>query len=107
MDTFWKLNTYSIIMSWCIPFFAVVSGLAYKGDKNDVEIGVGRNSYLTHALSVLPATAYLYCVYASCHFTWLIIMKTCPCNIQRIFSVVKIEVFVGKFLIFLIFLLKT
>ena len=34
------------------------------------------------------------------------ITKTCPCNIQRIFSVEKIENFNGKFLIFLIFLLK-
>ena len=35
------------------------------------------------------------------------ITKTCPCNIQRFFSVVKIENFVGNFLIFFLFLLKT
>ena len=36
-----------------------------------------------------------------------IITKTCPCNIQRFFSVVKIKNFVGKILIFFLFLLKT
>ena len=34
------------------------------------------------------------------------ITKTCPCSIQRFFSVVKIENFVGKILIFFLFLLK-
>ena len=34
------------------------------------------------------------------------IMKTCPCNKQRFFSVVKIEDFVGKILIFFLFLLQ-
>ena len=36
-----------------------------------------------------------------------IIMKTCPCNIQRFFSALKIENFVGKIVIFFLFLLKT
>ena len=35
----------------------------------------------------------------------LIIMKTCPCNIQRNFLVVKMKIFTGKFLIFFLFLL--
>ena len=35
------------------------------------------------------------------------ITKTCPRNIQRFFSAVKIENFIGKFLIFFLFLLKT
>ena len=33
--------------------------------------------------------------------------KTCPCNIQRFVLVEKIENFVGKILIFFLFLLKT
>ena len=35
------------------------------------------------------------------------ITKTCPCNIQRFFSVVKIENFIRKILIFSIFEFKT
>ena len=35
------------------------------------------------------------------------IMKTCPCNIKRFFSPVKIENFIGFFKIFFLFLLKT
>ena len=35
------------------------------------------------------------------------IMKTCPCNIQRFFSVVKNENFIRKTLIFFLLLLKT
>ena len=34
-------------------------------------------------------------------------MKTCPCNIQRIFSEAKIENFIGKIRFILICLLKT
>ena len=37
----------------------------------------------------------------------IVITKTCPCNIQRFFSTVKIEKFIRKFLIFFLFLLKT
>ena len=37
----------------------------------------------------------------------IVIMKTCPCNIQRFFSPVKIENFIGFFKIFFLFLLKT
>ena len=37
----------------------------------------------------------------------LSIAKTCPCSILRIFSEANIENFIGKFLIFLIFLLNT
>ena len=40
-------------------------------------------------------------------FSVVIITKTCPCNIQRNFSVLKIENFIGKNLILTIFLLKT
>ena len=36
-----------------------------------------------------------------------VITKTCPCNIQRFFSAVKIENFVRKNLIFFLFLHKT
>ena len=46
-----------------------------------------------------------HCIWYDCNnvsFT-----KTCPCNIQRFFSAVKIENFIRKFLIFLIFLLNT
>ena len=43
--------------------------------------------------------------------TWILsgrnITKNCPCNVQRIFSEAKIENFLGKMLIFLIFELKT
>ena len=35
------------------------------------------------------------------------IMKTCPCNIQKNFLVVKMKIFAGKILIFFLFLLKT
>ena len=35
------------------------------------------------------------------------ITKTCPCNIERLSSEKKIENFIGKILIVLIFLLKT
>ena len=35
------------------------------------------------------------------------ITKTCPCNKQRLFSTVKIENFIRKFVIFFLFLLKT
>ena len=35
------------------------------------------------------------------------IRKTCPCNIQRFFSVAKIENFIRKLLICFLFLLKT
>ena len=66
-----------------------------------------------------PATALI--AYAKCCFllTWLIyfehgsgypettIMKTCPCNIQRFFSPVKIENFLGFFKIFFLFFFKT
>ena len=34
------------------------------------------------------------------------ITKTCPCNIQRFFSTVKIEKLIRKFLIFFLFLLQ-
>ena len=34
-------------------------------------------------------------------------MKTCPCNPQRFFSAVKIESFIGKILMFSIFVFKT
>ena len=33
-------------------------------------------------------------------------MKTCPCNIQRFFSALKIENFIGKFWLIFICLLK-
>ena len=39
--------------------------------------------------------------------THRLITKTCPCNIQRLFSVVKYENSVRKILIFFLFLLKT
>ena len=35
------------------------------------------------------------------------ITKTCPCNIQRFFSVQKSKIFIRKILIFFLFLLKT
>ena len=41
------------------------------------------------------------------YYVGRIIMKTCPCNIQRIFSPVKIENFIGFLKIFFLFLLKT
>ena len=41
------------------------------------------------------------------HRVSFIIKKTCPCNIERCFSAVKIENFIGKIEMFLIFLLKT
>ena len=37
----------------------------------------------------------------------VVITKTCPCNIQGFFSKAKIENFIGKILIFFLFLLKT
>ena len=36
-----------------------------------------------------------------------IITKTCPCNIQKMFLVVKMKIFPGKNLVLFLFLLKT
>ena len=42
-----------------------------------------------------------------CPFRHLFITKTCPCNIQEKFLAVKMKIFIGKILIFFLFLLKT
>ena len=43
--------------------------------------------------------------YTSSTVTCWLITKTCPCSIQRFYQEAKIEIFVGKCLIFLILLL--
>ena len=46
-------------------------------------------------------------LYVAISLQILLITKTCPCNIQGFFSAVKIKNFVGIFVIFFLFLLKT
>ena len=50
---------------------------------------------------------FIVCLKLWCTEVGLYLTKTCPYNIERFFSAVKVENFIGKKLIFLIFLLKT
>ena len=78
----------------------------------------GKRGYIS---SFMTITAYSKWVFSVCYCTQrnfgsyhtdqpllvVFITKTCPCNIQRFFSAVKLENFMRKNVIFLIFLLKT
>ena len=77
----------------------------YVDPGSSAGLGVGRQGRAKTVLNVLLTgtqvvhtalivSLHIHNVVAGCN-----IMKTCPCNIQRIFSEAKIENFIGKILI--------
>ena len=65
------------------------------------------NSYDKHIPTYYRAIQSTALSSSSGLFKCRFITKTCPCNIQRFFSICKIETFKGKHFIFLIFLHKS